>query len=173
LYPCLQALEIGFRNSIHLAVSQVTSNPNWILRGDLLKGDPEREMHAAALEALRVRNKPHTAGYLISELKFRFWTTLCDSRYERLWHQAIRLVVPGMPNHIRTRREVSKRMNEVRRLRNAVSHHHSIWHWADLGHHHETIHEVLGWIAPEYDHFVRRNDRFPEVFKKSPEAYLA
>jgi Abi-like protein len=171
LYPCLQGLEVGFRNSLHQAVATLAGTGDWILKDSRLEPN-EKKMHAEALQQLRTRNKPETAGYLVAELKFGFWTSLVDSRYHRLWPKIIKEVVPGMPNRIRTREEISKRLNEVRFLRNAVSHHHSIWHWPHLKKQHETIHELIGWIDPDYGAFVKSQDRFEEVLKDGVEVYL-
>lgn len=171
LFPCLQGLEVGFRNSLHQAIAVRFGGGDWILR-DLTLKPKEKEMHATAVQELKTRGKPLTAGYLVAALKFGFWTSLVDARYDRLWPQIIRAVVPAMPNSIRTRGEISKRMNEVRFLRNAVSHHHSIWHWPDLAKRHETIHELIGWIDPDYGAFVKSQDRFPEVLKGGAEVYL-
>jgi hypothetical protein len=129
-------------------------------------------MHVEAVQALKTRGKPFTAGYLVAELKFGFWTSLVDSCYHRLWPKIIKAVVPAMPNSIRTREEISKRLNEVRFLRNAVSHHHSIWHWPNLRDRHETIHTLIDWIEPAYGEFIKDQDRFPEVLKGGLEVYL-
>jgi hypothetical protein len=49
-----------------------------------------------------------------------------------MWPKIIVRVFPHMPRTQRTRKEASKHMNTVRKLRNAALHHHSIWHWHDL-----------------------------------------
>jgi len=171
LYPCLQALEVSFRNSLHQAVAKVGGGPDWILLSGALQPN-EREMLEKVKDDLAIRRKPLTPGYLIAELSFGFWTSLVDVRYDKLWPKIIKEVVPAMPNAIRTRSEISKRMNSVRLLRNAVSHHHSIWHWKDLEQRHATIHTLLDWIEPAFGSFVRRHDRFPAVLTAGYEAYL-
>ena len=171
LYPCLQALEVSFRNSLHQAVAKVGGGPDWILLSGALQPN-EREMLEKVKGDLEIRRKPLTPGYLIAELSFGFWTSLVDVRYDKLWPKIIKEVVPAMPNAIRTRSEISKRMNSVRLLRNAVSHHHSIWHWKDLEQRHATIHTLLDWIEPAFGAFVRQHDRFPAVLSAGYEAYL-
>lgn len=121
-----------------------------------------------AIDALAIRGKALTPGYMISELKFGFWTTLFDAHYDKLWHKIIQPVFPNMPNRIRTRREVSRRINSVRHLRNSVSHLHSIWHWRDLKNRHSEIYELLDWIEPEFGRFIRRQDRFLAVLANGP-----
>ena len=132
----------------------------------------EKAMHQQAKDDLAMRHKPLTAGYLIAEMKFGFWTNLLDAPYDKLWHKIIKEVVPAMPNAIRTRAEISRRMHAVRLLRNAVSHHRSIWHWHDLRQRHETVHTLIGWIEPAYDAFVKQHDRFPAVFHSGLKAFL-
>src|SRR5271157_3908468 len=56
LYPCLQGLEVGFRNSLHQAVAVIFGNGDWILRDDSLQ-PKEKEMHAAAVQELTTRGK--------------------------------------------------------------------------------------------------------------------
>lgn len=168
LYPPLQGLEIGVRNSIHRAVSDLYGGSGWILiPGNYLRPS-EQDMMQGAIDALAIRGKPLTPGYMISELKFGFWTSLFDAHYDKLWHKIIQAVFPNMPNRIRTRGEVSRRINSVRHLRNSVSHLHSIWHWRDLKDRHSEIYELLDWIEPEFGRFIRTQDRFLAVLANGP-----
>lgn len=121
-----------------------------------------------AIAQLNAWGKPITPGCMISELKFGFWTSLFDAHYDKLWHQIIKLVFLAMPNAIRTRKETSRRINSVRHLRNAVSHHHSIWHWRDLKDRHREIYLLLNWIEPEFGSFIRKQDRFLDVLSAGP-----
>lgn len=166
LYTPLQGLEVAVRNSVHGAISNLYGSPDWILKPISTLRPSEQQMMRDAIEFLRVRGKPLTAGHMISELKFGFWTSLFDSHYEKLWHQIIKAAFPAMPKVIRTRGELSRRINPVRHLRNAVSHHHSIWHWRDLKKQHEEIYVLLAWMEPAFAEFIRNQDRFPVVLAK-------
>lgn len=170
-YPCLQALEVALRNRLHQTIAAVCGDPNWIITHAFMK-PPEIEMIEAAKEALNVRARPTTAGYMIAELRFGFWTSLADVRYDRMWHKIIKPIFPEMPNTIRTRAEVSKRLHIVRRFRNAVSHHHSIWHWSDLERQYVDTYTLLGWIDPSYAAWVKRHDRFPAVYAAGYRAFI-
>lgn len=169
LYTPLQGLEVSLRNSIHSAISCEFGGPNWILvpSGAYLRPS-EQDMVESAIAQLNIRRKSLTPGYMISELKFGFWSSLLDAHYDRLWHKIIKRVFPAMPNGIRTRNEISRRVNSVRRLRNAVSHHHSIWHWRDLRDRHSEIYTVLNWIEPEFGTFINGQDRFLDVLNQRP-----
>lgn len=168
LYTPLQGLEVSVRNSVHRAISDLYGGPDWISKPGSYLRPSEQQMMRDAIDFLRVRRKPLTAGYMISELKFGFWTSLFDAHYEKLWHQIIKAAFPAMPKVIRTRGELSRRINPVRHLRNAVSHHHSIWHWRDLKKQHEEIYVLLRWMEPEFAEFIRKQDRFPDVLSKGP-----
>jgi hypothetical protein len=170
-YPCLQALEVALRNRLNQTIAAVCDDPNWIITAAFMK-PPEAEMIDAAKKGLSVRGRPITAGYMIAELKFGFWTSLADVRYDKMWHKIIKPIFPQMPNTIRTRAEVSKRLHVVRRFRNAVSHHHSIWHWADLERQHMDICTLLIWIEPSYAAWVKHHDRFPAVYAAGYLAFI-
>jgi hypothetical protein len=89
-----------------------------------------------------------------------------------MWHKIIRPVFPYLPNIDRNRVHVSKRLNRVRRLRNAAWHHHSIWHWHDLEQHHKDIYDILGWLCPDYAGIIKPQDRFANVLAGGPNPFL-
>ncbi len=163
LLPMLQTLEIVFRNTLHQAIGHAFVSPQWILKGPPFLGDLEKAAVDEARHSLLQARKPVTEPRMVAELRFGFWTSLADRRYDRLWPKIIKTAFPSMPNTIRTRNEISARINGVRRLRNAVFHHHSIWHWADLQQQHDDGYTVIGWIAPVMVSLTRSIDRFPSV----------
>jgi len=110
--------------------------------------------------------KPLEAGRIIPELTFGFWTSLFDVRYEKiLWPWLLKPVVPNMPRHIRIRKNLSKRLNRVRTLRNRIFHHEPIWHWRDLQNQHTEILEAITWVNPAMKAFVEPFDRFEKIYK--------
>lgn len=171
LYPSLQAVEVAFRNRVHQTISDVCGDPDWIINPAFLKRQ-EQETIESCKDDLRVRNRPVTTGYLIAELKFGFWTSLADARYDKIWHKIIRPVFPSMPGPIRTRGEVSTRLHSVRHLRNSVFHHHSIWHWANLTQQYADVYALLSWMEPAYATWVKSIDRFPQILAGGHRAYL-
>lgn len=168
LYTPLQGLEVSVRNSIHQAISSAFGSPDWILAHGTFLRPLEHDMIDSAKSQLEGRGKPITPGYMISELKFGFWSSLFDTHYDNFWRKIIKQVFPAMPNAIRKRSELSRKINSVRKLRNAVSHHHSIWHWADLRLRHSEIYTLLDWIEPEFGSFIRSQDRFLTVLDAGP-----
>jgi hypothetical protein len=164
LYPSLHWLEIGLRNQMFRVIGEKTNRPEWLLDPNFLS-DSEREQVGEASRKLKEKGKTHSCPYLISELKFGFWTALADSRYETLWRNVIRDMFPYLKNSDRTRQHVSKYLNRVRRLRNAASHHHSVWHWPDLAERYEDAYRILEWINPDFAAAIKPLDRFPAVLQ--------
>jgi hypothetical protein len=163
LYPALQVLEVGFRNALHTQIGIATKTPDWLKeRLSIIYADELAHIDRAEA-TLRDRGKTVTEAYLVSEMRFGFWTSILDGRYERLWHRIIKDVFPNMPRHVRTRGDASVVMNKVRRLRNAALHHHSIWHWTDLQDQHKSIHLLLGWICESLSRVAVSVDRFPDI----------
>ena len=172
LYSPLQMLEVGFRNALHTLVGIATKTPDLLKhRLGILYPDEILKIDIAE-QSLRDRGKAATEAYLVSELPFGFWTSVLDSRYERLWHRIIKDVFPNMPRQMRTRSEASVVMNKVRRLRNAALHHHSIWHWSDLEEQHRSIHLILGWICESMSTIAISIDQFPKVLADGHGCFL-
>jgi hypothetical protein len=167
LYVPMQFLEVAFRNAAHWEIAKRCGTPDWLSnRHQFLHVDERRQIDEAE-GALRAHGKTPTEPYLVSELRFGFWTSLLDARYDQLWPRIIAGVFPHMPRTIRTRREVSRLANRVRKLRNAALHHHSIWHWHDLREQHENIYTLLDYICASTARLARTTDRFKTVHSGS------
>ena len=162
LYPSFQILEVAFRNATHQEIGKLT--PDWLIGGGQFLSESEQESITDAKKSIEDRGRLLTEPLLVAEMKFGFWTSLLDSRYDRIWHKIIKGVFPSMPKVNRTRPEASAMMNKVRRLRNAALHHHSIWHWNDLREQHQLMHQLIGWICPSAEKMAKVTDRFPSVY---------
>jgi len=165
LYTPLQCLEVSLRNSIHDAASEQFKTDTWIDLPGVLSSQEINKVQEAK-NALIKSKKPLDAGRIIPELTFGFWTSLFDVRYEKiLWPWLLKPVAPNMPRHIRIRKNLSKRLNRVRTLRNRIFHHEPIWHWRDLQSQHTDIIETITWVNPAMMAFVGQFDRFEEIYK--------
>jgi hypothetical protein len=164
LYTPLQCLEVSLRNSIHDTATVHFKTDVWFdLPGVLFQQEINKVQEAK--NTLIKGNKPLDAGRIIPELAFGFWTSLFDVRYEKiLWPWLLKPVVPCMPRHIRIRKNLSKRLNRVRILRNRIFHHEPIWHWRDLQLQHAEIIGAISWINPAMMTFVEQFDRFEEIY---------
>ncbi len=164
----LQQLEVAFRNTLHHSIGAAWGDPQWLLNGLSILDVREAEKVRDAKISLQKQMKRVTEDDLVGELSFGFWTSLSDSRYDRNWPKFIKAAFPYCINAMRTRDEISSRANRLRKLRNAVFHHHSIWHWRDLEQHHRDGFALMSWISPELTRITQQQDRFPAVFASRP-----
>jgi Abi-like protein len=171
LYPCFQILEVAFRNSAHTEIGIVVKDHSWLLNQIGILYPSEKEAIQSARKSVELTGKTPTENILVAEMKFGFWTSLLDSRYDKLWHKIIAGVFPHMPKTTRTRGDAAKLMNTVRRLRNAALHHHSIWHWKDLNHQHAQMRLLISYLCKSSDFLAQQIDRFPNVYSLGPGPY--
>lgn len=174
LYPALQCIEIALRNTLYTAIAAHGANPQWLIVPPPVLAPREAAAVAAAGQLLTRQRKQPTTGRLVAELNFGFWTSLLDRRYEpTLWPALLQPAFPHLPRRRRTRRELSRRFTEIRRLRNRVFHHEPVWHWHDLQQQHRDLLEALGWINPALARTVAAFDRFPTVYSAGIAPLLA
>jgi hypothetical protein len=170
-YPSLQSLEVAVRNSIHYAISEGLNNNFWFEDHELITKS-ELTTIADAKQILVRHNKSIEPGRIIAELNFGFWTALFNSRYEQiLWPRFLKTAFPSMPRTLRSRANISKRLNRIRYLRNRVFHYEPIWHWHDLYQQHNEVMETLGWINPVAKELTEVIDNFQEIYQGGWESY--
>jgi hypothetical protein len=176
LYPALHGLEIALRNAVFRAGAAAFPSVATIDVACWLDADPplihpvDLHMITEAKARLRSQQKPAQTGPLIADLRFGFWTTLFDVRYERsrtLWP---RLLAHGLldytsPRSVRTRKALSPMLNRVRHLRNRVFHHEPVWHWRDLHDQHALALDLLAWLSPELQSVLLPQVRFEVVHR--------
>mgnify|MGYP000274165256 CR=1 FL=1 len=81
-YPLLLTLEVGFRNSIHNAISHSLGTENWFQLEEFLFNKESNTIKKVINEIFIKQKKEYNVGKLISELNFGFWTAILDTRYE-------------------------------------------------------------------------------------------
>lgn len=129
MYPALYGLEVALRNAVFRAGAEAFSGvatrdvPCWLDADPPLVHPADRPTLHAAKNRLRERGLPLEPGRLVAELRFGFWTSLFDVRYEQnkvLWPRLLsnRLLHPSSPRSVRSRKELSPLLNRMRLLRN-------------------------------------------------------
>jgi hypothetical protein len=174
LYPALQNVEIALRNAIYSVAANSMGNPNWLdATPPLLAIQDQDEVYRAKNKIMREKRiAAVTAGQLVAELNFGFWTRFFDSRYDNAyWRGLLRPMLPHLPASLRMHHKLSRRFNKIRRLRNRVFHYEPIWHWRDLEQQHGLILETIGAISPCMRATVETIDRFPNVYAKPLSGY--
>lgn len=165
IYPVLQNLEIGLRNSMHASAEKSFGNSLWFTANPPVVGPDERGKVAQAERKLRQRGKPIEPGRMVAELNFGFWTSLFDARYDRVLLNRpnfLKDAFPYMTRTLRTRGTLSKRFNGIRELRNRVFHHERILN-RNLAQDYVEIMEAMDWINPMLRHITQTIDRFSTV----------
>ncbi len=172
LYPAVQGVEIGLRNTLDHAIA-LEYGDDWLFGGSILF---PREQEAVRQLAKRLGSTGSGTSRhaCLGGLGFGFWTALLSRSYDGvLWPDLMPAAFPLVPRRIRSRTELSKRANGVRKLRNRVSHHEPIWHWHDLGTQHRATAELIGWLSPELAGCVAAIDRFEDVHEAGWQQYAA
>ena len=169
LYPALQGLEVSLRNSIHNAITKERNNENWFEH--ILKQE-ELQVIAEVKQRLIDQKKAVDAAQLVASSNFGFWVSLLNTRYENvLWPKFLKEVFPYMPNRDRTRRNLSRRLNRIRDLRNRVFHHEPIWHREHLRQNHDDLIEAIAWINPSMLAICKALNRFPDIYDQGTPMY--
>ena len=164
LYPSLQALEVVLRNTIHNAARTHFSREDWFDDVEIINHRHEVGALEKARTKLRRERKQPSTGRIIAELNFGFWTSLMDRRYEQvLWPAIIKEAFPYMPRRYRTRINLLKRFNEMRRLRNRIFHHEPIWYWPVPAKHLRLL-DTIHWVEPAMGELIGTIDRFRQVY---------
>ena len=171
---------MALRNAIHGAGAVAYGTDLWFADPAHLSLERrEQKMLDGAVDHLRDQRKPRNAGRIVAELPFGFWTGLLNAPYDaQLWSAKPTLglldaTFPHVPRTYRSRKRLSRKLNDVRRLRNRVFHYEPVWSLTSptLRERHAEILEVTGWISPTLRATVELVDRFPDVHGQGRAAY--
>ena len=185
MQPALHALEITFRNHLFENSVRIVNEASlafrevecWLDADPSLLEDNELQTVEDAKEVLRRSRKPLTAGRLIARLGFGFWVSLCKRPYEQgrtsgpaLWPGILKSAFPFLEKPKRTRSQIFHRMDELRELRNRVSHHEPIWDH-DMLEAHSKILETIGWINLSFSRAIATVSPVETVVKEGHLAF--
>jgi hypothetical protein len=165
-YPALQSCEIALRNAIHHHLTQLMGREDWYETPSFGLTMWAQDEVRKVKTKIQKMNKPLTAGRVVSELQFGFWTSLFEAHYEQhtpFLPRGIKAVFPHLPKSLHKRKDRKNDLEQIRGLRNRVFHHERIVHWRDLDAQHQLILNVIGWISPELQRVTAAMDRFQSV----------
>ena len=159
LYGLLQGIEIALRNAMHRALSDGIAREDWY--DSILWQVLQQEQISQAKESLRKKAEPLTPGRMVAELTFGFWVGLTGPKYSvDLWE---RHLYKAFPNVKLGRKQLNKRLESIRLLRNRVAHHEPILS-RDLVRDVDRILETIGWINGDTERWVRQTNCFHDRF---------
>jgi hypothetical protein len=184
-YPLLNHLEIILRNRVYelgaaaYPVGRVHHIRTWLdadpthltafAVGDIAKAKRKLFGVDRRTGALITPRRQYTGGDLVATLGFGFWTSLFTTHYHfqsgrdrRLWPHGLADVFPYAPTKL-SLGAISRRLNDLRHLRNRIFHHEPVWQRANLAADRDDIIELLEWMSPEVARVIRGTERLTEV----------
>jgi len=168
-YPLLAILEIGLRNSIDFQLSKHFNDKQWYENAEFVKIASRFQINSISEARLNIlsEKKELTAGRIISELSFGFWTSLFDTKFEMTLWKNLRLTFPNCPKRIRKRKTMSSKFNGIRRLRNRIFHHEAItWNLEILNSYKLQIIEGIEWFDKELLEWIVELNHIDETIEK-------
>jgi len=161
LYLPMQMLEIALRNRIH-TVMRTVFHDRWFCDEGRLLGRRQPEQLEKAIADIKDQNREGTAGQIVAELTFGFWTAMLGADYEDLWQQTLHRIAKKPNGKGLRRKDLSGPLTPIRALRNRVAHHEPIIAW-NLPKHYQNIIEITAWLSPPAAIWCQEYCRFPEV----------
>lgn len=169
---------------MHYRVSGHFADPNWIInekRGFM--SDPSlrpsrfrlRKKVERAERGIRRSGGSVTAGKVIAEQSFGFWTSLFEVHHYRLIGGVVINAFPNKPAHI-NRAAIANKLNDIRRFRNRIYHNEPICFdnsnidFSQVNKVRDDIYELLLWIDTELTDYVSYFDSIPS--KVNSASYL-
>lgn len=169
LYPWLSMLEVALRNNMDKALREDKSNNYWF---DLPYFDSQPIEEAK--KKILSQNKEITPGRIIAELNFGYWTRLFSTRYETkqiIWPRLIKPMFPDLPKSLCVRESLSKRIQDLRKLRNRVYHYEPIWHF-ELNQHFAELQEIISGLNDDLIPYLKLTCNFEGLLKNGPEPFF-
>ncbi|MGJ3264522.1 MAG: hypothetical protein ACFE0R_14935 [Salinarimonas sp.] len=119
------------------------------------------------MRRLANRRLTPSPGQVVAGLSFGFCVALLQKRYvPPLWSRHLALAFPHLPA-ARTRRDLAEGARKVADLRNRISHHEPIFR-NDISKDFSELMELLAWICPTTQRWLRPHCRVPDVMRQKP-----
>jgi hypothetical protein len=167
-HTLIQAIEVGLRNSINLALSNVYTSNWWDCKNlfDLLDEERKGDL-ATVLKRIRNRKLELHTGQVVAGLSFGFWVGILHKRYNPpLWGGQLRKAFPHLPGGL-SRKALQMRISDVATLRNRISHHEPLI-GRDILADFSNLITLLEWICPAKAAWIRPHCRVPELARQRP-----
>jgi hypothetical protein len=180
-YPILNLFEIFLRNIFNYQVAAYFENPNWILtekngfmNDDSLSGSRfylKNSILSAERTIIRKGGKI-TAGKVVAEQSFGFWTSLFDTHNYRLIGGIVIHSFRNKPPEI-NRSAISQKLNRIRAFRNRVYHNEPICFngnkidFTYAENIKNEIYEIMSWIDSDLSYYVEYFDAIDNKIKRA------
>jgi hypothetical protein len=168
-YGPLRIFEVVLRNALHRQL-EIAYSADWtadaqfrayatsITTKDLLR-DPD---HARIDIAKRRAGAVHIND-IVASLQLGYWTTMIDRNFEPgLWAPTLHKAFPhfkAISGTTLSRKPVAARINDIRLLRNNISHNEPLIKRINLQRDYANIIEAISWMTPCIDDWVDHHSR--------------
>lgn len=171
-YPILNLFEVFLRNTLDHHISSHFSNPNWIITEKSgFMSDPSlagsryflRESIQKAEDTIHRKGGSISAGKVIAEQSFGFWTSLFETHHYRLIGGSPIHSFPYKPAHV-NRNAINQHLDRLRKFRNRIYHNEPICFnglsidFSKAQENHNQICLLLEWIDPSLTAYVQNFD---------------
>ena len=174
LLPSLNYLEIGLRNALNRAISDIYGDDWLVLLPPKLGLSSNDVKDVADIKEHIQRNKGYPAQHdaILAQLGFGFWIAFFHKRYiPGLWSRGknpLVVVFPNMGSMLRTRELIFARLRTIKILRNRIAHHEPIWKMTPpVSEVHHTCFEIIQGMSVAAADELTNIDRFPNVYAKA------
>lgn len=175
VFEDLGYLEVALRNACHNQLTTWNRRENndapWYF-STIFGQESQKDIEKARRRSTR-GGRSELPGRVIAELMFGFWRFLHARSYEStLWTPCLRHAYPHQIS--RRRQDVYTRLDHLNTLRNRVAHHEPIHRvqiagtGRNLAGLHDELLELLGWIDPVVENWVRTRSNVPALLRLRP-----
>lgn len=161
-YPLLHISEVVLRNTINRQLQLFYQEDNWILSKERMTHNQAEEV-TRACSFLTNHQSEITAGKIISELNFSFWTSFFSIQNYK-FHRGQPIKIFGkLPENL-GRKEIYVLLNRIRKFRNRIYHNEPICFknntidFMAVQLVYEDITFLLNHLCPELNSFISEND---------------
>lgn len=174
-FAMMSYLEVALRNALDTAMRPVEPPDTavidqrhaWWFNNPAILAARELHHFEAAERTLHYRSPPPGREKYLATLTFGFWKDLFGKDYEQLFRHHLAFAFQNRSGL--QRREVFRRLEAIRLLRNRIAHHQHIFDMA-LEETFEQIIDVLTWLAPDLAAWVRSVERVTILLSARPAA---
>lgn len=167
-YPILNLLETFLRNSINDNLSAFYKDDAWIINqksGFMSDASlaPYYGLKTQVINAEKNTRGTITAGKIVSEQTFGFWTSFFDRRHYRLIRGNVIHCFPNKPS-LKNKDDIANMLRNIRELRNRIYHNEAICFnniTIDFAHAKKVkaeIFELLEWMDADLRIYVKKFD---------------
>ena len=167
-YPLISVFEIALRNSINEQLIRQFRQVDWFENHEFVKISSSFQITriTEARSSILREKKEITPGRIVSELTFGFWTSLFDLKFEKTLWKNLRLSFPNCPKNHRQRKNISSKLNGIRKLRNRIFHHESIsWNLHVIEIYRNELQEGINWLNKDLNNWSFDLLRIDEVIE--------